>query len=195
MNIQFFHGLLSLYEEVIMHIDFTFKNFEPSDHLKKYARRRFEKIGRFLGKGAVLSLQVVLIVDKFRHRAEVSLAGEGLNVNASEQSDDMYATIDLIADKLESQVRRAANRSHHNRQTTRGMDIDVYTYELEEEDGVRVVSGKENFSRKPLYVDEAIMQFQKSGNEVLVFINAEVDRINVIYQKKNGDLGIIDPIL
>ena len=94
-----------------MHIEFTFKNFEPSEHLKKYARRRFEKTGRFLGKSPALDLQVVLAVDKHRHRAEIKLTGEGLNITASEQSDDMYATIDLVTDKIESQVRKAAAKA------------------------------------------------------------------------------------
>ena len=98
-----------------MHIEFTFKNFEPSEHLKKYARRRFEKTGRFLGKSPALDLQVVLAVDKHRHRAEIKLTGEGLNITASEQSDDMYATIDLVTDKIESQVRKAAAKAHQSR--------------------------------------------------------------------------------
>ena len=100
-----------------MHIEFTFKNFEPSEHLKKYARRRFEKTGRFLGKSPALDLQVVLAVDKHRHRAEIKLTGEGLNITASEQSDDMYATIDLVTDKIESQVRKAAAKARRHRQT------------------------------------------------------------------------------
>ena len=96
-----------------MHIEFTFKNFEPSEHLKKYARRRFEKTGRFLGKSPALDLQVVLAVDKHRHRAEIKLTGEGLNITASEQSDDMYATIDLVTAYLSEPAlyaRRALER-------------------------------------------------------------------------------------
>ncbi|WP_337649139.1 HPF/RaiA family ribosome-associated protein, partial [Desulfovibrio sp.] len=58
-----------------MNIAFTFKNFEASDHLKKYARRRMEKMGRFFGKASGLEVGVVLTVDKFRHRCEVTIAG------------------------------------------------------------------------------------------------------------------------
>lgn len=95
-----------------MHMEFTFKNFEPSEHLKKYARRRLEKAGRFLGKSPALDMVVILSIDKHRQKAEVKLSGEGLNFSASEQSDDMYASIDLVTDKIESQVRKAAARSH-----------------------------------------------------------------------------------
>ena len=60
-----------------MNIAFTFKNFEASDHLKKYARRRMEKMGRFFGKASGLEVGVVLTVDKFRHRCEVTIARQG----------------------------------------------------------------------------------------------------------------------
>lgn len=177
-----------------MNIDFTFKNFDPSEHLKKYARRRFEKITRFLGKSPALQMQVILSVDKFHHKAEISLAGEGLNINAAESSKDMYATIDMISDKISSQVRRSSEKLH-SRQKSRDVNVDIYSYDILEEDGIQVVNGKENFAPKPLHMDEAIMQLQQSDNEVLVFINADLERINVIYRKNNGDFGIIDPIV
>jgi len=179
-----------------MHIDFTFKNFEPSEHLKKYARRRLEKVGRFLGKSPALTMHVLLSVDKFRQLVEVKLSGEGLNINAAEHSADMYASIDLVSDKLESQVRKAASKGQSNRRKSRdNVNIDIYTYELQNENGTQVVSGTENFAAKPLHIDEAIMQLQQSDSEVLVFINAELERINVLYRKKNGEFGIIDPIV
>lgn len=174
-----------------MHIEFTFKNFEPSEHLKKYARRRLEKSGRFLGKSPSLNMLVVLSVDKHRHHAEIKLTGEGLNITASEQSDDMYASIDLVTDKVESQVRKSAAKSHERRKTT---NVDVYTYDVQEDDGTKVVSGTENYSPKPLHLDEALLQLEQSGSEVLVFFNAELDRINVLYRKRNGDFGLIDPL-
>lgn len=177
-----------------MHIEFTFKNFEPSEHLKKYARRRLEKAGRFLGKSPALDMQVVLAVDKHRHRAEIKLTGENLNITASEQSDDMYATIDLVTDKIESQVRKAAARSHTGRRRTRDVNVDIYTYDVAEENGAKVVNGTENYSPKPLHLDEALLQLEQTDNEVLVFFHADLERINVLYRKRNGDFGLIDPL-
>ena len=162
-----------------MHIEFTFKNFE-------YARRRFEKTGRFLGKSPALDLQVVLAVDKHRHRAEIKLTGEGLNITASEQSDDMYATIDLVTDKIESQVRKAAAKAHQSRRKS--------TYDVQEENGTKVVNGTENYSPKPLHLDEALLQLEQTDGEVLVFFHADLERINVLYRKRNGDFGLIAPL-
>ena len=176
-----------------MHMEFTFKNFEPSEHLKKYARRRLDKAGRFLGKSPALDMVVILTLDKHRHRAEVKLNGEGLNFSASEQSDDMYASIDLVTDKIESQVRKAAARSHERRRS-HDANVDVYTYDIAEEDGAKVVNGSENYAPKPLHLDEAVLQLDQSGNDFLVFLHADNERINVLYRKRNGDFGLIDPL-
>ena len=178
-----------------MRIAFTFKNFEPSEHLKKYARRRFEKLGRFFGKASGLDAQVSLSVDKFRHKCEVQVGGEGLQLTAAEQTEDMYTTIDLVLDKLEAQIKKHVSRFKEHRRQSKNAVIDVFTYRLQEEDGERVITGTSKFEPKPMHVDEAVMQLDSSGNEFLVFLNAESERVNVIYRRRNGGYGLIDPIV
>lgn len=85
-----------------MNITFAFKNFEPSDHLKEYASSRFEKMAKFIGDTVETDIQVNLNVEKFRHKAEVVLFADNLHLSAYEESEDMYATIDQVLDKLES---------------------------------------------------------------------------------------------
>ena len=116
-----------------MNISFAFKNFDASDHLKKYARRRMEKLGRFFGKSAGLDVAVVLTVDKFRHRCEVTVTGEGLHINASEQTSDMYAAIDLVTDKVEAQIKRQVSRVKEQRRKARNAEVDVFTYTVDAE--------------------------------------------------------------
>ena len=178
-----------------MHIAFTFKNFEPSDHLKKYARRRFEKLGRFFGKASGLDVQVGLSVDKFRHKCDVQVGGEGLQLTAADQTEDMYASIDLVLDKLEAQVKKHVSKVKEHRRQSKNAVIDVFTYHLQEEDGERTIAGASQFEPKPTHVDEAVMQLDASENEFLVFLNAESERINVLYLRRNGGYGLIDPIV
>jgi putative sigma-54 modulation protein len=178
-----------------MNIAFTFKNFEPSEHLKKYARRRFEKLGRFFGKASGLDIQVTLSVDKFRHRCDVQVSGEGLQLSAAEQTEDMYASIDLALDKLESQIKKHVSRVKEHRRQSRNAVIDVFTYHPAEDNGERVVTGTSKFEPKPMHVDEAVMQLDASDNEFLVFLNGESERINVIYRRRGGGYGLIDPVV
>ena len=180
-----------------MHIAFTFKNFEPSDHLKKYARRRFEKLGRFFGKASGLDLQITLSVDKFRHKCDVQVGGEGLQLAATEQTEDMYAAIDLVLDKLESQIKKHVSKVKEHQRQSRNAKIDVFTYHLKIEDVEEKtgIIGTSKFEPKPTHVDEALMQLETSDNEFLVFLNAESERINVIYRRRNGGIGLIDPVI
>ena len=164
-----------------MNIAFTFKNFEASDHLKKYARRRMEKMGRFFGKASGL---------------EVTIAGEGLHLSASEQSSDMYAAIDLVVDKVEAQIKKHVSRVKEQRRQARNASVDVFTYNLEADpDEEPAVVGTERFAPKPLHLDEALMQLESIGSEFLVFINAETDRVNVVYRRRIGGYAVIDPVL
>ena len=176
-----------------MHITFTFNSFEPSDHLRQYAQRRMEKLGRFFGKDPDIETQVVLNVDKFRHRADVQMKGEGLHIKAEDVSDDMYATIDLITDKLEAQIKKFVSKSRENRRQKGGSQIDVFSYQVVNEEGERRIVGREHFSPKPMEPEEAAMQLDSQEMEFLVFLNAALDRVNVIYKRRNGDYGLIDP--
>ncbi|MCR4665780.1 MAG: ribosome-associated translation inhibitor RaiA [Desulfovibrio sp.] len=179
-----------------MNISFVFKNFEASEHLKKYARRRMEKLGRFFGKNSDIDVSVALSVDKFRHRCEVTLTGEGLHVNAGEQTQDMYAAIDIVTDKVESQVKKRVAKVKEQRRTARETNVDVFTFTMDgEAEDLPDVVGTKRFASKPLYLDEALMQLESIGSDFLVFFNAENNRINVVYRRRNQGYGLIDPVL
>lgn len=179
-----------------MNISFAFKNFDPSDHLKKYARRRMEKLGRFFGKSAGLECDVVMTVDKFRHRCEVNVQGEGMQINATETAQDMYAAIDLVTDKLESQIKRKVSRVKEQRRKARNAEVDVFTFNVEaEQEEEQQVIGTDRFAPKPLHLDEAMMQLESIGSDFLVFLNAENNRVNVVYKRRVSGYALIDPIL
>ena len=177
-----------------MNINMTFKNFEPSDHLRNYATRRFEKLRRFTPKSENVELTVVLTVDKFRHKADVQFAGDNLNISAMEQSSDMYATVDMVLDKLETQLKKQVERVKEkrragNREFPAAVDID----DAPGDNRSRILTA-EVVEPKPLYVEEAVLQFEQRPDDiVLVFINADESHINILYRRKNGDIGLIVP--
>lgn len=179
-----------------MNVTFAFKNFEASDHLKKYARKRMEKLGRFFGKSSDLECDVILTVDKYRNRCEVNVSGEGLHINATEVAQDMYAAIDLVIDKIESQIKRKISRVKEQRRKARNSDVNVITFNLDSEvEEEQAVSGSNRFASKPLHLEEALMQLDSIGSEFLVFLNAENNRVNVICKSKAAGYELIDPIL
>jgi len=177
-----------------MNISFTFKNFEPSEHLKNYAKKRFEKISRFLSKADNADMAINLSVDKFRHKAEVLLTGDNVNISAVEQSEDMYASVDMILDKIETQIKKHSEKMKEHRRNAAQSGMpggDAYHAENASDRNIVVTN---DVYPKPLHLDEAALQLNQRENDMfLVFTNAHNGRINVIYRRKNGDFGVIDP--
>lgn len=179
-----------------MNIALTFKNFEPSEHLRRYAERRFAKLGRFVHKAENVEMTTVLTVDKFRHKADVQLSGDGVSIAAVEQSSDMYATVDMVLDKLEAQLKKHAERMKEKRRAGR-MPADAGAspdgMSPKDQTASFPVIIEENVEPKPMFAEEAALQLEQRDDVVLVFLNAETERINVVYRRKQGGYGLIDP--
>lgn len=177
-----------------MNIAMTFKNFEPSDHLRRYATRRFEKLGRFVHKADNVEMTVVLTVDKFRHKADVQFAGDAVSLSAVEQSSDMYATVDMVLDKLEVQLKKHAERMKEKRRGSRAVEGGyALSSEPVADDKSGMVIVEETVEPKPMFAEEAALQLEQRDDVILVFLNAENDRVNVLYRRKQGGFGLIDP--
>lgn len=176
-----------------MKITFNFKNFDPSDHLRKYARDRFGKLAKYMKGTENADLQINLEVEKFRHIADVVLTGKNVHISAREDSEDMYSTVDLVWDKLETQVRRLRDKDKSRR---RGKNVRLDAGSFDDDhaaSGRPRIEKTERYSPKPMVVEEAAMQLENTDDEFLVFLNAENERINVIYRRKSGNFGLIDP--
>ncbi|MDR2125190.1 MAG: ribosome-associated translation inhibitor RaiA [Desulfovibrio sp.] len=178
-----------------MNIALTFKNFEPSDHLRRYAERRFQKLERFLRNSEDTEMTVVLTVDKFRHKADVQLLSDDISVSAVEQSSDMYATVDLVQDKLEARLKKHNDRmKEKRRELRRNLDDTLKsTLPADNSDAPAAVIVTEHVEPKPMYAEEAALQLGQRDDVVLIFLNAETDRINVLYRRKEGGFGLINP--
>jgi putative sigma-54 modulation protein len=178
-----------------MRITFNFKNFDPSDHLRKYARDRFGKLAKYMTGTPDAELQVNLEVEKFRHIADIVLTGKNVHISAREDSEDMYSTVDLVWDKLEAQMRKTRDKDKSRRKG--GADSQrMVAGDFDDEAAAArkpQIQKTDDFSPKPMIVEEAALQLESTDNEFLVFLNAETERVNVIFRRKTGDFGLIDP--
>lgn len=178
-----------------MNFAYTFKNFEASDHLKKYAARRLEKLGRFINKADNVEVQVIMTVDKHRHIVDVKFTGDNMNIAAREDGHDMYASVDVVRDKLEAQLKKLSEKSKDFK-TGHGKSlpaIDYFDYEAVGKGKSAKIVGRDHFVPKPMEPVEAAMQLEQGEDEFLVFLNSETEAVNVIYKRNNGNFGLIAP--
>ncbi len=175
-----------------MQTSVTFKNLDPSEPLKAYVTEKLDRFDRLLDNPAEAS--VVLSVEKFRHIAEISITGDRLNINGREEINDMYSAIDMALDKLETQLKKSKQKIRERRVGSKQSIKDITQSEMEGpgDDGAPQIMIR-NIDYKPMDVDEAVMQMDLLTDNFLVFTNARTDKVNVLYRRKDGHYGLIQP--
>jgi putative sigma-54 modulation protein len=175
-----------------MQTSVTFKNLDSSENLKSYVRNKLNRLDKLLDNLA--EANVVLLVEKFRHIAEINIIGDRLTITGKEETGDMYSAIDIVMDKLEKQIKKNKQKIKKRRVGSRTiskgiMDEDINHGYDEVEKQVRV----KNIEYKPMDVEEAVMQMSLVKYNFLVFTNARTEKINVLYQRNDGHYGLIQP--
>ena len=174
-----------------MQTSVTFKNIDPSDHLKSYVSEKLNRFDKYLYNPA--EANVVLSVEKFRHIAEINIVGDRLNINGKEETEDMYSAIDMTLDKLEKQIKKNKQKTRERRagkgKSKPNPETALMTMEEDNEKQIVV----KNIDYKPMDIDEAIMQMDLMNGNFLVFTNARSDQVNVLYRRNDGDFGLIQP--
>lgn len=173
-------------EEVTsMRLSVRGKNLTVTPALRTYAEKRLKRLERFI---AVDHVQVVLSVEhQVDHVVEATLHVDGLLIRGEESSDSMYASIDLVSDKLERQIRKY--RTRIGRRLHDALEASADFVETEEERLVRT----KHFLAKPMSADEAIVQMNLLGHDFYAFVNADSEDINVVYRRRRGDYGLLIP--
>ena len=175
-----------------MQTSVTFKNLDPTDTLKSYVRDKLDRFDRYLDNPA--EANVVLLVEKFRHIAEININGDRLTINGKEETNDMYSAIDMVLDKLEKQIKKNKQKIRERRPGVKAKNLGLMEADinLPDEEIVREVKIK-NIEYKPMDVEEAVLQMDLLSNNFLVFTNARSDQVNVLYRRKDGHYGLIQP--
>jgi putative sigma-54 modulation protein len=175
-----------------MQTSVTFKNLDSSDHLKSYVGDKLDRFDKYLDNPAEAS--VVLTVEKFRHIAEINIAGDRLSLNGKEETNDMYSAIDMALDKLEKQIKKNKQKIRERRISSKNRNRAMPEDEgiLPEDDTVRQIK-IQNIEYKPMDIEEAVLQMDLIEDNFLVFTNAKSDQINVLYRRRDGHYGLIQP--
>ena len=175
-----------------MQTSVTFKNLDPSENLKSYVRDKLDRFDKYLYNPA--EANVVLSVEKFRHIAEININGDRLTINGKEETNDMYSAIDMTLDKLEKQIKKSKEKLRSRRPDTRSLSKNAGADMASgmDDDTVKQIKIK-NIDYKPMDIDEAVMQMDLVKDNFLVFNNARTDQINVLYRRKDGHYGLIQP--
>lgn len=172
-----------------MQIAIFAKNIDLTGALRTHVERKLSKLDRYIH--ADLTAQVSLAVEKDRHRIEVTIPIEGWILRAEEETEDLYASVDLVVDKLERQLHKYKTRlTRKVRQPAAGSEPPRPAAAPANGEVVRV----KQFALKPMTRDEAILQMQLLGHDFFVFRDAEAGGVTgVVYRRRGGGVGLIEP--
>lgn len=163
------------------------KNIEVTDALKTHVEKRIGKIAKYFDEDT--EAQVTLSVVKDTHVVDATLLlNGGMLIRGEVESPDMYASVDMVTEKLERQIRKYKTRINRKARQLGANGEDGRSLE----DEPKIVRTK-RFAIKPMLPDEAVLQMNLLEHDFFMFINAETSKANVVYRRKDGNFGLIEP--
>jgi putative sigma-54 modulation protein len=190
------------------------RNVDVTDALFNYSERKLGKLARHLSDESRCELELAIehnpsITDK--QVAEATVWTKGPVLRARESSTDMYASIDLVADKLERQVkkyraRRQRGRPHGHAKVPEPPPVvlpppaalveedEGELPPLEDEARDPGIVKTKRFNMKPMHPEEAALQLELVGHDFFVFLSSETEEVAVIYRRRDGNFGVIEPV-
>lgn len=181
----------------IMKFIITGRKIDVTDGLRERVHKKLGKLNKFFDDET--EVHVTLEVEKDRQMVEVTIPYKGIIYRAEEANHDMYTAIDRVVDVIERQIRKHKTRlEKHMKEgafitetVNDGLD-NLRPVEVEEEKEFNVVKTK-RFAIKPMDIEEAILQMNLLGHQFFVFSNADTEEVNVVYKRKDGNYGLIEP--
>lgn len=171
-----------------MQVLVTFRHMEATDALRQYAEHKVARIHKLMRRP--IEAHVVLSVNKRRHIAEIILSGEHLHANATEETGDLYSAIDLAMDKIERQIQKAVTKRKTRKHLVPVIAAPV-SAPVRRTRLPRVTT--ERVAVEPMSVAAAMKRLSRNGGEFFLFQNEETDALSVLYRRKDGGYGLIEP--
>ena len=174
-----------------MKIEFTSRNYELGEKLKGITEQKLQKLDKyFTDEDAVVKVS-------FKYQAnalttEVMLNYLGKFVRATATSDNFYDNIDVVIPKIEGQIRKHRTRFDKHQKNSAYREQAVFETADRDEKPLNIVKDKK-FKLVPMTVNEAMEEMELLGQSFYVFLEAKSNTIQIIYQRKDGDLGLIVP--
>lgn len=166
------------------------KNVEVTEALREYAEKKVAKIEKFFEKSP-MGAQVTLSMERDKHVVDITIQVDGLLLRGEEKTNDMYASIDGAVDKIERQVHKFKSRINRKLREANRIVLNPPPAHLEAAEPQ--IKRTKRFAIKPMSVEEAVMQMDLLGHDFYVFSNSDTDEVNVVYRRKDGDYGLIEP--
>lgn len=166
------------------------KNIDVTPGLRTAVEDKIGKLEKYFTPET--EVHVTLSVEKDRQKIEVTIPVKGNIIRSEQVSNDMYVSIDLVEEIIERQLKKYKNKLVDKQQSSSYFKQEYIDKEFMDEDDVKIIRTK-RFDIKPMYPEDACVQMELLGHNFFVFCNAETEQVNVVYKRKAGTYGLIEP--
>ena len=166
------------------------KNIEVTPGLRTAVEDKIGKLEKYFTPET--EVHVTLSVEKDRQKIEVTIPVKGNIIRSEQVSNDMYVSIDLVEEIIERQLKKYKNKLVDKQQAGNFFKQELIEKDYMDEEDVKIIRTKK-FDIKPMYPEDACVQMELLGHNFFVFCNAETDEVNVVYKRKGGTYGLIEP--
>ena len=173
-----------------MRFTITGRNIEVTQGLREAVEDKLGKLDRFFAPAT--EAVVRLSVQKDIQKIEVTIPVKGHIIRAEESRSDMYVSIDLVEEILERQLKKYKNKLIDKKQSAPSFSEAFLQEDASAEEEIQIVKSKK-FAVKPMDPEEACVQMELLGHNFYVFLNADTEEVNVVYKRKGGTYGLIEP--
>ncbi len=181
-----------------MQVHMTGRQVAITPTLRKFAEEKLKKVEKLLG--GPIEAHVVLTVEKRRHLAEIQVKSRTALLSGAHETDDLYASIGDVAEKLEHQARKhkeklTNRKKREGRRIAASLPAAAPRPVLERPGSRRAprILPSDRYRLKPLSAEDAAMELDSVGGDLLVYRDDRTYRVNVVYRRKDGDFGLVDP--
>lgn len=205
--------MIEKFQDDLYDISVTGRNVLVTDAMQQYAIEKISKIDRFSNR--IVDVNVVMDIQKLEHRIDLILKVDQIIIRCSASSDNMYASIDKVVDRLKAQLSRYKRRIRDHQvkgapsieinetvfTSTPEEEINQFNDDISSENNAQLINtyvthqivSRESRPLKTLNYGEAIMKMELSGDSFMVFRSEEDQKLKVIYRRDDGNFGVIEP--
>lgn len=167
------------------------KNYKVGDNLKEMSEKKLSKLEKYFAED--IEAKITYSQEGNSEKAEVTILIPGIVLRAEQVSDDIRNSLDRVVDSLESQIRKyktKLQKRYNSGKTIRFENIE--SHEEKAQEAKKIVKVKK-FGLKPMDAEEAILQMELISHDFFVFLDSETDLVKVVYKRKDGNYGLLEP--
>ncbi len=183
-----------------MKVDLAGRNIDITDRIQEYVSKKINRLDRYMNEVDEARVELSFVKSARsaadRQVAQITLRGKGFILRSEERADDLFAAFDSAVDKMQRQMERYKGKHFHSRGDGKSASevVPVAEEPTTDESGRPVIARRKHFVLTPITEYEALDQMQLLGHEeFFVFHNANTSAVNVLYRRRDGTYGLIEP--